>query len=132
VVWTNNAISTAAREATRFAVVHGSNAECAVGPHSADQDYPVLPSADCPHPSDEVQAIKDEAERWMSGAGGDVTISVCYGVVTDCTSDQNTATNARGTPVTVAIKVRIGLSAPALLGIGNLTLSASNTSLVNH
>lgn len=133
VVWINNAISTAAREATRWAIVHGgNNSTCAVGPHSADQDYPMTPTTDCPYPSDSVQAIKEEAERWMSGVSGNVTISVCYGEVADCSSDQNTATNARGTPVTVDIKVRVGLSAPALLGLGDITLSASNTMLVNH
>jgi hypothetical protein len=132
VVWANNAISTAAREATRFAVVHGGNSSCPVGPHSATQSYPMPASSACPFPSDSVQAIKEEAAHWLSGVGGSVNVWVCYGNVTTCTSDQNTSDNARGNPVTVTIQVSVGLAAPSLLGMGDFNLSATNTMLVNH
>lgn len=131
VVWTNNAIATAAREATRFAIVHGGKSTCPVGPASATQNTP-LKSSDCPFPSPEVQAIKDEAARWLSGVGGTVNVWVCYGDVTTCASDQNTSDNARGNLVTVTIEVSMSLAAPSLLGLGDFHLSATNTMLVNH
>lgn len=132
VVWANNAISTAAREATRFAVVHGGNSTCPVGPHSATQAYPMPPTTDCPISSDSVQPIKDEAAQWLSGVGGTVDVWVCYGDVTTCSSDQNTSDNARGNRVTVTIQVSMALAAPSLLGLGDFTFSATNTMLVNH
>jgi hypothetical protein len=133
VVWANNAISTATREATRFAIVHGGNSTtCPVGPHSATQAYPWPASSACPFPSDSVQAIKEEAAKWLSGVGGAANVWVCYGDVTTCSSDQNTSDNARGNRVTVTIQVSVALAAPSLLGLGDFTLSATNTMLVNH
>jgi hypothetical protein len=131
VVWTNNALSTAAREATRFAIVHGGKAACPVGPPSAGQITPIA-TTDCPFPSPSVEAIKEEAVRWLSGVGGTVNVWVCYGDVTTCSSDQNTADNARGNRVTVTVHVSMGLAAPSLLGLGDFNLSATNTMLVNH
>jgi hypothetical protein len=132
VVWTNNALSTAAREATRFAIVHGGKATCPVGPASAGQITPPADPTNCPFPSPLVDAIKDEAGRWLSGVGGTVNVWVCYGDVTTCSSDQNTDDNARGNPVTVTVQVSMGLAAPSLLGLGDFTFSATNTMLVNH
>jgi hypothetical protein len=135
VVWTNDSLSNAAREAARFAIVHGGSEStaCPVGP--ADGSLVIPPaSTDCPYPSPSVQAIKDEAEQWLQGVGGTYHVYVCYGDVASCTSDTNAvaATNVRGTRVTVTVTTDMGLSAPSLLGIGPFHLSASTTMLVSH
>ena len=46
--------------------------------------------------------------------------------------DEVGATNERGTQVTVTVTTTVGLAAPALLGLGDFTLSASSVMLVNH
>jgi hypothetical protein len=38
----------------------------------------------------------------------------------------------RGTQVTVTVTTDVGLAAPSLFGLGDFTLSASSTMLVNH
>jgi TadE-like protein len=135
VVWANDALSNASREAARFAIVHGgsSSTACPVGPAA---ESAIVPAAgpDCRYPSPSRQAVKDEASRWLIGVGRGVTISVCYGLVSSCANDVDApgATNARGTPVTVAVRATIGLSAPALLGMGPIGLGASTTMIVNH
>jgi len=134
VVWSNDALTSAAREAARYAIVHGGSdsTTCPVGP-TLRADIPPV-SADCPHPSPEKQSIKDAASRWLSGVGGNVTISVCYGNVAVCRTDTDEpgATNARGTPVTVSISTRVSLAAPSLLGLGPIGLSTSSTMTVSH
>jgi hypothetical protein len=135
VVWTNDALSNASREAARFAIVHGGSdsTACPVGPAPASLVVPSA-SATCPHPSPSVQSVKDEAGQWLQGVGGTHHVYVCYGDVTSCTSDTDAAgaTNVRGTRITVTVTTDMGLSAPALLGIGPFHLSASTTMLVNH
>ncbi len=142
VVWANNAVSTAAREAARFAVVHGGtdSVHCPQGP------LPTLWGG-VPDPADKCgfatstlspyvesrEGIRNEAARWLSGSGA-ATISVCYGNVTTCANDVDAvgATNVRGTNVTVTVTTTIGLAAPAFIGINGFTLSATSTMLVNH
>ena len=135
VVWTNDALSNASREAARYAIVHGGSdsTACPVGPAPGTLILPTA-STDCPYPSPSVQSIKDEAAQWLQGVGGAQHVYVCYGDVASCTSDTNAsgATNTRGTRVTVTVTTDMGLSAPALLGIGPFHLSASTTMLVNH
>jgi Flp pilus assembly protein TadG len=135
VVWTNDAISNAAREAARYAIVHGGSdsTPCPVGPAPAELTLPAA-SASCPHPSPSIQSIKDRAAQWLAGVGGNTNVWVCYGAVASCTSDTNAvgALNTRGSQVTVTVTTQMGMSAPALLGIGPITLSASTTMLVNH
>jgi len=135
VVWANDALASAAEEATRYAIVHGGSESttCPVGPpaptaRTSDFD------ADCAFPSPSREAVRDAARRWLNGVGGDAVISVCYGAVAHCAGDvdQPNATNARGTPVTVSISARLSLAAPSLLGIGPIGISASSTMLVNH
>ena len=50
VVWVNDTLATAAREAARYAIVHGEKLSCPVGPPAAGA---VIPTADasCPYPS---------------------------------------------------------------------------------
>jgi Flp pilus assembly protein TadG len=135
VVWANNAVGTAAREAARFAIVHGGSdtTDCPVGPASPDAFVPGA-SADCPYPSPSKQSIKDEAEKWLSGVGGSPAISVCYGNVTTCSGDvdESGATNERGTSVTVTVKASVNLAAPSLFGFGGFDVSGTTTMLVNH
>jgi hypothetical protein len=136
VVWANNAVSTATREAARFAIVHGGsiNTECPVGPSIPDVTIIPNPSETCPFPSPSKEGVKQEAMRWMSGVGGTPTISVCYGEVATCAGDVDAvgATNARGTPVTVTITTTVNLAAPSFFGIGGIGVNASSTMLVNH
>jgi hypothetical protein len=143
VVWVNNSISTASREAARLAVVHGGawSQQCPQGPLNPLWTGTVLSANECGFtpssvvpPVDSREGIKAETSRWLSGVGGTTTVSVCYGNVTSCAGDvdQVGATNDRGTQVTVTVTTRVGLAAPALLGLGDFTLSATSTMLVNH
>jgi Flp pilus assembly protein TadG len=135
VIWVNDTLATAAREAARYAIVHGAKSSCPSGP--APGGTVVTPSASCPFPSPSRQAIKDVAQNWAAGTSADVTVHVCYGVVTTCTSDLDQAitpapTTVRGTPVTVTVTSRVGLSIPSLVGFSGFDLSATSTMLVNH
>lgn len=133
VIWATNTLQAAAREAARFAIVHGGSptTPCPVGPHSPDQVTPVA-DASCPYPSDSTQSIKDVAIANATAAGGPVTVTVCYGA--GCTGDTNAAgaTNVRGTPVTVTVSTTVSLVTPALLGMSAFPLGATTTMLVNH
>jgi hypothetical protein len=130
VIWVNDTLATASREAARFAIVHGAKSVCPVGPGSPGT--PV--SVSCPNPSPSRQAIKDVAQKWAGGTSANVVVSVCYGVVTSCTgdTDQLNATDARGTQVMVTVTSTVGLSLPSLVGFSGFDLSASSTMLVNH
>ena len=135
VVWTNDALANAAREAARYAIVHGGSEStpCPVGPAPVDLAVPPA-SADCPYPSPSVQSIKDKAAQWMAGVDMPYEVWVCYGDVDVCDSDTNAvdADNTRGTEVTVTVSTTMGLSAPSMLGLGPISLSSSSTMLVNH
>jgi hypothetical protein len=129
VIWVNDTLATASREAARFAIVHGGKALCPVGPGPAG-----VVSASCPHPAPEKQSIKDVAQKWAGGTSANVVVSVCYGTVTSCSGDvdQVNATNDRGTRVMVTVTSTVGLSLPSLVGFSGFDLSASSTMLVNH
>ena len=135
VVWANNALSNATREAARFAIVHGGSEStpCPVGPADASLALPAA-SESCPFPSPSKQAIKEEVANWLIGMSQSATVSVCYGNVTSCVGDVDAsgATNVRGTQVTVTVTATVGLAAPELFGLGPFSLSASSTMLVNH
>jgi Flp pilus assembly protein TadG len=143
VIWANNAIATAAREADRFAIVHGGtlNSQCPQGPLPSTWGGTSLGATECGFTTsslipavDSRQGIKDAASQWLSGVGSAATVSVCYGEVTSCTGDVDElgATNERGAQVTVTVTSTIGLAAPALFGFGNFTLTATSTMLVNR
>ena len=138
VIWVNDTLASAAREAVRFAIVHGGteSSSCPVGPPSATAVVPPASSA-CPYPSPSRQAIKDVANKWAAGTSADVTVSVCYGVVTTCAGDADQVvtpapTNARGTQVTVTVTSVVELSIPSLVGFDGFSLQATSTMLVNH
>jgi hypothetical protein len=144
VVWANNSLATAAREAARFAVVHGgSNGDntCPQGPLPTDWTGTAKSATECGFtPSslvplvDSRDGIKAEAMAWLSGVGSGTTVSVCYGQVTSCSGDVDApgATNARGTRVTVTVRNAVGLAAPSLIGLGTFNLSGTATMLVNN
>jgi Flp pilus assembly protein TadG len=138
VVWVNNTLATAAREAARFAIVHGGSEStlCPVGPPAATAVVPVA-SPSCPYPSPSRQAIKDVAQKWAAGTSANVAVHVCYGVVTTCTADTDAVTNPaptnkRGTQVMVTVTSVVNLSLPSLAGFSGISLTATSTMLVNH
>jgi Flp pilus assembly protein TadG len=136
VIWVNDTLSTAAREAARFAIVHGGSDSntCPMGPAAPTAVVPPLDTTACPVYSPSRQAIKDVAQKWAAGTSSNVTVSVCYGVVTTCTSDTDAAnaTNARGTQVMVTVTSVVKLSIPSLVGFSGFSLTASSIMLVNH
>jgi TadE-like protein len=133
VVWVNNTLATAAREAARYAVVHGSKSTCPVGPAPVGTFIPV-PGPTCLHPSPSRDGIKDVAQNWAAGTSASVTVHVCYGLVTSCTSDTDAANadNTRGTQVMVTVTSLVDLSIPSLAGFSGISLDATSTMLVNH
>jgi hypothetical protein len=141
VVWANNSLATAAREAARFAMVHGGTdgTDCPQGPLSSEYGGTPDPAETCGFaPSspglDSREGIKAKAADWLIGVGGTTTVSVCYGQVASCAGDVDEpfATNDRGTTVTVTVRTTIGLAAPSILGLGDFHLSGTSTMLVNH
>ena len=92
------------------------------------------PGPGCLFPSPSRQAIKDVAQKWAAGTSANVTVNVCYGVVSSCTSDTDAAnaTNARGMQVMVTVTSVVDLSVPSLVGFSGFSLSATSTMLVNH
>jgi Flp pilus assembly protein TadG len=116
VVWANDTLGNGAREAARYAIVHGAKSGT----------------------TGTVQDVKDVARNWAKLAGTGVTVTVCgfTGIgVTGCTGDTNvgdTYPYARGTAVTVTVSADVPLAAPAFFGFGSIHLSNSSTMLVNH
>lgn len=133
VVWASNAVAHGAREAARFAIVHGGSkiTACPVGPRGPEAIVP-RPSSSCPYPSDSTQAIKDVAIAHAIAGGAPVTVTVCYGQ--GCSGDTHApgADNRRLTPVTVNVTGSIGLLTGTFVGMGPYTLSSTSTMLVNH
>jgi hypothetical protein len=143
VVWANNSLATASREAARFAVVRGGSdrTKCPQGRLPSTWGGTPDPATTCGFtPSslspmvDSREGIKAEAQQWLSGVSGPTTISVCYGQVSSCSGDVDAvgATNVDGTKVTVTVTTTVGLAAPSLLGLGPITLSGTATMLVNN
>ena len=136
VVLAHDALGHAAREAARYAIVHGGSSAntCPVGPAHADANVPVA-STSCPYPSPSKESIRIEAREQAAAAGSNVTVEVCYGA--GCTGDtDNTlpvpATNGRGTPVTVTVRTTVHMAAASLLGVSTFDVVNSSTMLVNH
>ena len=133
VVWVNNTLATAAREAARYAIVHGSKSSCPVGPAPVGTVIPVADTT-CPYPSPLRDGIKAVAQKWAAGTSASVTVHVCYGLVTSCTSDTDAANafDTRGTQVMVTVTSVVDLSLPSLAGFSGISLNATSTMLVNH
>jgi Flp pilus assembly protein TadG len=149
VIWSMDVVATAAREASRWAIVHGGApaTACPVGPPSADATIP-NPSASCPYPSPSTQMVKDLATTRSATAGGAVTVTVCYFDPTktsSCSGDTNAsgATDARGMAVTVRVSTSLSLFTSNLFSkvgymFGNkgipstYAVSGSSTMLINN
>ena len=136
-VWANNAVANAAREAARWAVVHGGSKEneCPAGPPVTTGEnltQVVTPSTTCPYPSPSREGVREVARAFAIAGGTPMTIEVCYGI--DCSGDTDAAgaTNARGTPVTVRVTSEVPMIVPQLVGITQIPVSATSTMLVNH
>ncbi|MEO8626123.1 MAG: TadE/TadG family type IV pilus assembly protein [Candidatus Limnocylindrales bacterium] len=122
VVWSLDAVSNAAREAARFAIVRGGSVS--------------MGAAATP------QAVKDIATSAAVGAGGTPSVTICYGTTqptvavapTNCTVDTNTGSSsyARGTPVTVVVRVNVNLISTGLLGVGSYSVVGSALMMVNN
>jgi hypothetical protein len=138
VVFANDMVSNAAREAARFAIVHGGSSmtACPVGPPSSTAIIPPA-SPSCPYPSPSKEAVREVARQWTIAAGHSIVVEVCYGI--DCTGDVDTldgdgdpATNERGTPVTVTVHSTVSMAMPSLFGFDSFDVTSSSTMQVNH
>lgn len=130
-VWATTSLAAAAREAARYAIVHGGSASntCPVGPAAPDATIPAA-SASCPYPSPSKQSIIDAATAAAIAGGSNVTLTVCYG--SGCSGNTDTTNNARGQTVTVVVTSTVNLIVPALIGQSSFNLSGSSTMIVNH
>ena len=133
-IWANNAVANAAREAARYAAVHGGakSTKCPVGP-----PVPLIttiPAADasCPYPSPSKEGIRETARQFLIAGGSNVVITACYGSGCSGDTDVNGATNARGTAVTVKVSSQVPMIMGTLLGLQPISVSATSTMLVNH
>src|SRR3990170_4694191 len=133
VVLAHDALGHAAREAARYAIVHGSSPGnlCPVGPLPADVTAPTA-SPTCPYPSPSRESIRIEAREQAAIAGNTVTVEVCYGEGCVGDTDNLGAANTRGTPVTVTVHTTVHMAAGSLLGITSFDVTSSSTMLVNY
>jgi TadE-like protein len=144
-IWANNAAANAAREAARFAAVHGGNCEDLAGSCSSTSYCPVGPapvsaaipssSTYCPYPSPSKQSIYDVATNYLIGGGTSTTVTACYYSTVACSGnvDQTTTgTNLRGNAVTVYVSTEVPLVLGAFFGMSTMTVSATSTMLINH
>jgi hypothetical protein len=133
VVLANDTVSNAAREAARYAIVHGSQASsgCPAGPLPSDVEAPAA-STDCPYPSPSKDAIREVARRWAMSGGNPISVEVCYG--TNCSGDTDVtgATNERGTDVTVTVHGTVNMAAGGLIGFDGFVVSSISTMRVNQ
>jgi hypothetical protein len=133
-IWANNSVANAAREAARWAAVHGGSktTACPVGPPVDGVTEIPLPSPACPFPSPSKQGVRDVAVGYLVAGGSNVAVTVCYG--SGCTGDTDAigATNARGTPVTVTVSSQVPMIMGNFLGLGTVNVSSTSTMLVNH
>jgi TadE-like protein len=140
VIWATTSLASAAREAARFAIVHGGSATdlCPAGtpgPDSLRTDSipaTIAASASCPNPSPSKRSIEDAATNAAMAGGTSITVTVCYGTGCSGNTDTATGTNARGQPITVVVTSTVNLVTPGLLGRSSFSLSGSSTMLVNH
>ena len=122
VLWALDSISNAAREGARHAIVHGGSTDtrsdnCTLGPG-------ITAAMGC-------KTVTQVVQEKAVGAGGQLTVTVCYGP--DCTDNTDTSTsNLRGTPVTVRVLAQLDLVAPRLIGMSGFTVQSSSTMLVSN
>ena len=151
-VWANNAVANAAREAARFASVHGGSCEdttstgctsayyCPVGPAVSTAAIPTA-GASCPYPSPSKQSIYDTATSYMIAGGSGVTVTACYfdpAATSSCTGNTDSTitnypgNNARGKAVTVVVSSQVPMIVGSLIGVGTINVSGTSTMLINH
>lgn len=134
-VWATTSLAAAAREAARYAIVHGGSTSnpCPVGPAGPDAT-PTATSSSCPFPSPSKQSIIDAARTAAIAGGSNVTVTVCYwsGYGSGCSGNTDITNNARGQSVTVVVTSTVNLIVPALLGRSSFNLSGSSTMVVNY
>ena len=133
IIWATTAVNSAAREAARYAIVHGGTTAdpCPVGP--AGPDTNPKPALSCVYSSWSAQPkqyIYDTAQGAAIGVGPSPTVTACYGV--GCTGNADTDDNARGNPVTVVVSSQLNLFAASLLGMSTFTVTGTSTMVVNH
>ena len=142
-IWANNAVANSAREAARFASVHGGSCEdltstgctsanyCPVGPAGPRTAIPTAGTS-CPYPSPSKTAIRNTATGYLVGGGSSTTVTVCYG--TSCSGDTDTsgANNLRGSVVTVVVSTQVPMVLGSFLGFSTMTVSGTSTMLINH
>jgi Flp pilus assembly protein TadG len=120
VIWANDSLASAAREGARYASVHAGTKE-------------LTDKAEKPE-------IKTHAQGFAIGAGGDVTVTVCYSSVhyaagsMGCSGDVDEAGagNQRGNLVTVTVTSHVPTLTGALLGFGTFNVSGTSTVLINN
>ncbi|HET7471797.1 MAG TPA: TadE family protein [Candidatus Limnocylindrales bacterium] len=132
-IWAQNSLASAAREAGRYAIVHGGSATtaCPVGPPADTANIPAV-STDCPYPSPSKQSIRDAVTAAAAAGGTSLAVTVCYGAGCSGDTDTTGATNARGTPITIGVTSRINLFTSSILGLGGFGISTTTTMVVNH
>ncbi len=130
-VWATTSLDSAAREAARFAIVHGGTGSdsCPVGP-TGPSSVATTASPSCPYPAPSVQSIVDTALNYAAAGGENLTVSVCY--KPSISSPGCTGDNSRGMVVVVTVTSQVHLVTPALLGLGAFSLSGSSSMVVNH
>jgi Flp pilus assembly protein TadG len=120
VIWANDALANASREGARYASVTGSSLITSMS--TKDQ-------------------IKAYTRNYAIAAGTNISVTVCYSAVTiaagtsGCTGDTNqpaTASNDRGSLVTVQITSTVPILTGSLLGMRPFTASSTSTVLVNN
>lgn len=133
VVWATSAVTNAAREAARYAIVHGGSPDnaCPVGPPGQETRVPAA-SPDCPYPSPSKESIREVVQDFAIAGGSPIVVTVCYGDGCSGDTDVSGATNDRGTPVTVSASSSVSLSVPSLFGISAVTFESEHTMFVNH
>jgi hypothetical protein len=134
VIWANNSLTSAAREAARFAIAHGGSKStaCPVGPPIPNVTVIPAASASCPFPSPSKQAVRNVAVQHAVAGGRGLAVTVCYGANCSGDTDAVGATNRRGTPVTVRVTSTVGLAAGAFLGQGDYAVAGAVTMYVSH
>jgi len=132
VIWATTSLNSAAREAARFAIVHGGSDSntCPIGPQ--DPEFAPKVAGSCVYPSPSKQYIYDSAAAAVIAGGTNVVVTACYGANCTGNTDAVSATNRRGTPITVTVSSDINLVTPAFLGMTSFTVSGTSTMVVNH
>jgi Flp pilus assembly protein TadG len=146
-IWANNSVANAAREAARFASVHGGTCKdltstgcvaanyCPVGPAGPKTAVPSA-SSSCPYPSSSKQSIYDTANGFLVG-GGTTTVTACYynpASANSCSGDTDGsgANNTRGMAVTVTVSTTVPVIIGSFMGFSTISVSGTSTMLVNH